>query len=99
MASGVGNDFVEKSASYHVRISLKSDSRHSRIGLDYSLESLKRTVIEPYERGQKFLIEGETIDPYDIKQIKVSATLVPSRSLIPAIREKRRQSGVASSLS
>lgn len=92
-------DIVEKTAFYHVRITLKSDPRSDRIGLDFPLNRLRNDIIGPYERGEKFILEGETIDPYDIQVIKVNATLVPSTSLLPAIKAKRTKENVISLIS
>jgi hypothetical protein len=76
----------------HVRITLRSDSFRDRVMLDLDEQQLRRHVLDPYLAGLPFMVDGEAIDPYDIKMLRVNETTQLSAQLLPQIAAERRAS-------
>jgi predicted nucleotide-binding protein len=82
---------------FHVYIELEDDGDHTEN--DFSEEELQHKVIEPYERGERFLVAGTPVDPLKIKKIQISETELSSKELIPKIRYENSRSGIVAMIS
>lgn len=77
---------------YHVRITLKSDSRFDEIKLDLTEDALIERFIKPYESGLPIISGGKTIDVFDIERVKINKTKETSATLLPIIHARRKAS-------
>lgn len=79
---------------YHVSIVRKAE--HDAITqLDYTLEDLKKEIIQPYQDRREILCNGYRIRSDNIDNIRISKSVEPSSVLIPRIKEEiRRESEV-----
>lgn len=78
----------------HVRITIREDPPRYCLALDLSEQQLRSRILEPYFAGGKLVIEGETIDAFSVRQLRVNETAEESEELLPIIDEERRRDPV-----
>lgn len=83
---------------YHVRIT-QSSNNMTEVRLDVTEEQLKNRFICPYEEGRPIVIGGKTISPDDIDRIRINFTEEDSDTLLPIIRNERKNSNVRAMIS
>lgn len=79
---------------YHVIIKPKSDKFYGEYKTDLTREQMISRFIEPYEQGNPIVINGKTVQPEDLEQIKISESDRTIESFIPQIREEAQKSSV-----
>ena len=68
----------------------KRDAYESDIvELDLPQQELKKRIVKPYCKGKKFICDSKTVDPYDIREIKITETKEDSSQILSKIRRKR----------
>ena len=77
---------------YHVYVwYTPKGGRHDEFyELDLDEQGLRKNIVEPYLRGERFMCSGKPIDPLEDHQIIISETVVPSSMLIPKIRMEKK---------
>lgn len=80
---------------FHVRFTQKSQRSHDETKNDLSEEQLMSRFIEPYQEGQRIIINGKTIQPNDIERVRISKSEEPSGVLIDRLKRKDRESPIA----
>jgi predicted nucleotide-binding protein len=82
---------------YHVYIILENGPDWAEN--DLIKEELERRIINPYEKGEKFMSAGYNVDPYNIKRIQISQTKESSGKILPMIYAKEARSRVIAAVS
>jgi predicted nucleotide-binding protein len=72
---------------YHVYIRHidSSGNQAEAIELDLSENEIKALIVEPYLRGQDFICGGQPINPFKVKEIRISQSEEPSEDIIPRL--------------
>jgi predicted nucleotide-binding protein len=73
-------------------VTKKSRLDHDALELNLVEEELRRTIVQPFLKGQAFMCGGEPIPTEDVERIQINVTDKPSDQLLPMIRERRRKS-------
>lgn len=79
---------------YHLYIVLKEPKNESETKLGLSEQQLRERVLQPYEQGRAFIVNGRTIAPDNIEQIRVSRGTKPVEQLLARVEAEARASSV-----
>ncbi len=80
---------------YHVHVVLKEPKAKSETKLGLSEEQLRERILQPYEEGRPFIINGRTIAPDNIDKIQISRGTEPVEQLLARAEAEERASPVA----
>jgi predicted nucleotide-binding protein len=72
---------------YHVYILHVDNSgvQAEAIELDFSEEDLKARIVEPFLAGQDFICSGQPVNPFKVKEIRISQSEELSMDIIPRL--------------
>ena len=62
-----------------------SERQNEANELDLSEEELKTRIVEPFLAGQDFICGGQPVNPFRVKEIKISQSEEPSDDIIPRL--------------
>jgi predicted nucleotide-binding protein len=79
---------------YHVRITTRSQPSYDEVRLDLSRGELDARFLRPYREGRPIVIGGRTVEPADLRRLRVNYTEQSSDELLPVVVEERRRASV-----
>lgn len=65
-----------------------SDRQNEAYELDLSEEELKARIVEPFLGGQDFICGGQPVNPFKVKEIRISRSEEPSQDIIPQLERQ-----------